>query len=533
MAIGLCFAVGVPVTVAASKDRDEVHESATESDEPTTDVELDPGNGATVVLIAPNGDAVELPTEVARDSTIELTDAGVLIAEPAPYGPFIPGYILDSILLADDATSTSEADGASGGGTTSQSPVPADAFTLHSKPGADLTIHLDFDGHVTTDTPWNQGRASSFTSEPYTRDGDPSFSVIEREYIGRIWEMVAEDFAPFDVDVTTAPTSNARLIRSDAADPEYGARVVISPSNEWYGNSGGVAYVNSFSWYDSLTPAFVFSGALGNGYWKYVAEAVSHEAGHTLGLYHDGNDVQSYYAGHGNSSTGQGWAPIMGVGYYWPTTQWSKGEYANASQSQDDIGILSTRLGWASDADPSLTNLSPLGDGDTAIGLVERSGQSIDVPINIAAGATSVVITPTVAHGNLYARAQLRKGSTVLATANPSTLSDWTLNIDRTLAAGTYTVRVTSIKSGTASTGFTTYGSIGEFKIAVEVAGDGTPPPFSPPPPQPEDDGGNKNQLTNNGAAGCTANTTSANGGLFEQQASETGSCYARATRLG
>jgi hypothetical protein len=189
-------------------------------------------------------------------------------------------------------------------------------------------------------------------------------------------------------------------------------------------------------------------------------------------------------------------------------------------------------LGWASTSDPSVTNLPVLRDGDAAVGLVERGGQSIDVPINIAAGITSVVVRPTVAHGNLYAKAQLRQGSTVLATANPSTLSNWTLTIDRTLAAGAYTVRITSIGSGTAANGFTSYGSIGEFEISVDVAGTASPPP---PPPQ-SSGGGSNNQLTDTGTAGCTSNSAAAASGLFgfsQQQVNETGSCYAVAARLG
>jgi hypothetical protein len=43
-------------------------------------------------------------------------------------------------------------------------------------------------------------------------------------------------------------------------------------------------------------PAFVFPVQLGGGYAKYVAEAAAHEAGHNLGLSHDGNSTVNYYA---------------------------------------------------------------------------------------------------------------------------------------------------------------------------------------------------------------------------------------------
>ena len=60
---------------------------------------------------------------------------------------------------------------------------------------------------------------------------------------------------------------------------------------------------------------------------KNIAEAVSHEVGHNLGLDHDGNASTGlgYDPGHG------AWAPIMGVGYDHPITQWSKGDYTGAN----------------------------------------------------------------------------------------------------------------------------------------------------------------------------------------------------------
>ena len=38
---------------------------------------------------------------------------------------------------------------------------------------------------------------------------------------------------------------------------------------------------------------------------------------------------------------GQGtWAPIMGVGYYRATTQFSKGEYPGATNTEDDLAVI-------------------------------------------------------------------------------------------------------------------------------------------------------------------------------------------------
>src|SRR5439155_10603702 len=143
------------------------------------------------------------------------------------------------------------------------------------------------------------------------------------------------DFAPFEVDVTTQDPGVEGLRKTSSGDIYYGIRVVISPTNWYNTGAGGVAYVGSFSW-NSDTPVFAFTQQLANGE-KYIAEAASHETGHSLGLNHDGlTDGTAYYSGQGN------WAPIMGVGYYKDITQWSKGEYAGANNTEDDLAIMQT-----------------------------------------------------------------------------------------------------------------------------------------------------------------------------------------------
>ena len=107
-------------------------------------------------------------------------------------------------------------------------PLP-DTFTLHSKPGASKTIYLDFNGHVLTGTAWNTGLADPINAPAWTTDADATtFNDSERTSIQYIWQRVAEDFAPFDVDVTTELTSETILTRSSSSDSVYGVRVLIS-----------------------------------------------------------------------------------------------------------------------------------------------------------------------------------------------------------------------------------------------------------------------------------------------------------------
>src|SRR5690606_23238104 len=88
-------------------------------------------------------------------------------------------------------------------------PFPyADTFELQSKPGSKRTIYLDFNGHTTTGTQWNNDpeykTPGFFTAGAFNLEGlATTFSNYEREVIQSIYLRVAEDYAPFDVNVTT------------------------------------------------------------------------------------------------------------------------------------------------------------------------------------------------------------------------------------------------------------------------------------------------------------------------------------------
>lgn len=153
------------------------------------------------------------------------------------------------------------------------------ALSLHSRPGAPRVIVLDFDGHVTAGTQWNTAKGvERIVTPPYDKDGRPdSFSPAELSDIAAIHRAVSEDWALWDVDVTTQDPG-------DAALEGVGVRVAVGGSTrDWYGNSaGGVAYMGSWG-KPSMGPCFVFPGNLGPNYAKYIWEAVSHEVRCALG----------------------------------------------------------------------------------------------------------------------------------------------------------------------------------------------------------------------------------------------------------
>ena len=374
-------------------------------------------------------------------------------------------------------TLPSNAPAAENAGTIAEAPLPySQTFLLHSRPSATSVIYLDFDGQVTSGTSWNTVYKSGqdIVSAPFDLDGNPSsFNNAEMDEIQYIWQRVAEDYAPFDVDVTTQDPGVDGLGVNGAGDVYYGMRVVISPTNWYSTGAGGVAYVGVFNYANNLTysPAWVFTQQLGPNDEKDIAEAASHEVGHTLGLSHDGViGGTPYYAGQGN------WAPIMGVGYYKNVVQWSKGEYANANNTEDDLAVM---LGHgisyrADDHGNFISSATPLtGPAISASGVI---GTRTDVDMfsfQTGAGTISFTLNPAPRGPNLDISAALYDGTGNLVASNDGT--GLPASLTATVATGTYYLAIDGVGSGDPiTTGYSDYDSLGQYQITGTVIDPGT-----------------------------------------------------------
>lgn len=345
-------------------------------------------------------------------------------------------------------------------------------FLLHSKPHVSRKLYLDFTGHTTSGTSWKNG--ATFTSPPYSTDSNSAFSNGELANIQEIWKRVSEDYAPWDVDVTTEEPPLESLRKTSSGDTAYGIRVVIGGSSlDWYGaNAGGVAYLGSFSW-NSDTPCFAFPAQLGNGWPKYVAECVSHEVGHTVGLNHDGvSGVTEYYEGH------NGWAPIMGVGYYANITHFSKGEYTGANNLQDDTAIIHNSHIPRSDdlaGDDILSAVPLTGSSVNVTGIIGTSADADLYRVDAGSGTLSFNATPATPDANLDISLSLYNGSgNLIVSSNPAGLS---ATLNASVGGGTYYLAVDGVGVGTGATGYTDYASLGQFNLTGSV-----PSPLGQPP---------------------------------------------------
>ncbi len=317
---------------------------------------------------------------------------------------------------------------------TATTPSPAQAFALHSLPGAKRVIYLDFDGHTMSGNAWtaqyNGGR--TIVAPPFDTNGSPTtFSDAERNVIVSVWQRVAEDYAPFDVDVTTEYTGESSITRSGGTDEYYGMRVLISPISSYFG-SAGIAYVGVFGASgDYYKPALVFNDILQNNE-KNIAEACSHECGHTLGLYHDGQTTAgaSYYWGHGTGDTS--WAPIMGAAYYRNLTQWSKGEYSLANNREDDLAIIGANIPPRPD-DYGNANTSayvvPSGTTFSVDGMIERSTDVDVLKLSVGSGGLNITLAPATRGPDMDLLAELRNSSgAMVASANPADMLNGSLS---------------------------------------------------------------------------------------------------------
>jgi len=365
-------------------------------------------------------------------------------------------YSSESLNLptASDTAGTSAAGSQLVGAPLSSVPI------LNSFLGAAATLYLSFTGRF--DASW--GSYNNVSTPVYSQDGDPnSFASTELSSIQSIWAYVAEDYAPFNINVSTA-TPPANLANGTAA------LISIGGSGGWSGgNYGGIAYVNGFT-NSAPNVGYVFSNNLGSGNPRFVAEAVSHEAGHLFGLQH-----QSQYSSVGarvaeySQLAGSGTAPVMGNSYYATRGIWFNGTTTSANTYQDDMSVIgraANGFGYRSDDHGNTANaatpLNVSGLTVTGSGIIGTITDVDAFSFTTGAGQISLSVTVPTGVNNLDTRLELRDAiGTLIASAAPS--NSFGAVISTTVAAGSYRVLIASQGN---------YGDVGQFSVSGTVMPD-------------------------------------------------------------
>ena len=336
-------------------------------------------------------------------------------------------------------------------GSLPQAIEPGQVPILRSNPSVNRVVYLDFDGETVTGTAWASGATIVAVS-----------ARLSAAQIQEAWSRICRDFDPFSVNITT--------LRSDFDNAPANQRIhcIITDTDTAAPGAGGVAYVDVFS---DGNPAYKHCWVFMDLSAKDCAEAASHEIGHTLGLSHDGRNAdgtnarEEYYAGHGTGPAG--WAPIMGVGYYQALSQWSKGEYARANNSEDDLAIISQNwnLPYLAPDHGSSTTTATTVNGDRADGRTEKNNLPDLHQVQLPAGSHTIVCTPAQ-YGNLDAKLEVLSSSgQALTTANPtgsvSAAASFTLS-----QSGLVYLRVSSGNEGDPlASGYSAYGSLGAYSL--------------------------------------------------------------------
>jgi hypothetical protein len=312
---------------------------------------------------------------------------------------------------------------------------------LNSNPRATHTIYLNFTGSRMTRDWSPDGFPNVNLGKHHTvfdLDGDASrFSDGEADAIYRIWKYVADDYAPFDVNVTTVNNNyNPSVYWDNVLEVAIGGWV---PRNEEGEGLYGVAHFNQYARLGE-DAVYVFSDrhkdtALAQydddaqGAYEFFVKAVAgtaaHEAGHAFGLEHqswfssDGERLEKYRPA---ATTGNGTqAAIMGRSFREDGGPESRSLWAEGLDEfgkwQSDVQVLAARLGVRADdrPDDTFVDLPQLDPGHFfTTGFIgandcDPSGNDVDWFRFLNPGGPVHVYldSPAGAFGNLHANIEL------------------------------------------------------------------------------------------------------------------------------
>jgi hypothetical protein len=346
---------------------------------------------------------------------------------------------------------------------------------LNSLPGARASLYLDFNGHFDAKYTSIAGVVTNnVDTPPFDRDNNPnSFNAAEREEIYAIWRYVAEDFLPFNINVTTVqPASFA---------PKVAERIAIGGTGAWLPGAGPMGFVgayvpNGFTVLPGPTGTnYVFSGLSTNT--RHVADLTSNIAGLTFGVL----EQNTYPGGTRNTGLPDGTAPISGGAFSTNNTRslWWYGTTTSAVTYQNDLNVIGSAVnGFGFRPDDygntmatalNVNNSTIPSNNFTANGQI-NSVTDVDVfRFSAKTGIINIDVNVPAPYNNLDVRARLFDiNGVLLVDSNPSTSFNAAITY-ATRYVGDYYLVVSSsgpsANSTTQNVGF----NIGSYAISTNI----------------------------------------------------------------
>jgi PKD repeat protein len=187
---------------------------------------------------------------------------------------------------------------------------------LQSRPNANVVFLVDFDGATVT----NQWAAQFNAGKPIII-APSNLNAAQRL---EVYQIVANSFAIFDINVTTIKSIY------DTYAWNKKSRLMSTPTN--FAGAGGIAWISALNVGSPVYEyCFAFEGSL-QANPKFIAQAGTHELGHTANLGHQGmyntsgTKTADYHFGKGTGELS--WGPIMGAPYNANVCQWVIGPSA-------------------------------------------------------------------------------------------------------------------------------------------------------------------------------------------------------------
>ena len=348
---------------------------------------------------------------------------------------------------------------------------------FQSNPGAPKHLQLVFEGGI------SDGKYTPF----FSLDNEFGFNETEQALIEDIWAYVSEDYAPFEINVTTIdPRDGGEVFRvfigGDGTEREDDPTSGVAPGHVSF-TDGDPNNNDVYAFSDGIQAAFGVDDNLA----ARIGTTASHESGHGFDLNHkntvdsSGSQLEEYSSGNTPTDPGLDWTPIMGGNLNTDRTIWAQASApiigtANSVRGDNDFSTLMLELGLRPE-DHVLTHLGTASPGRmlTDIGLI-RTINDRDVFSFTVTAAADYTIDLRVADvgANLDSILTLYTDSNVFIAQNNSGLST---QITEHLTPGTYHAEVRSEAIYT--------GDVGTYTIRVEGAAlEYALPVFVPGPPR-------------------------------------------------